>query len=88
MWKLVKVMGNSEFTNVMDIVSLLLIEKEDGSLSVNFHFNQDLLKNLGVNTNALLENLDLDVLRSFSEHVFLVLVELIEDDDRHDYIKA
>lgn len=81
-------MGNSEFTNVMDIVSLLLIEKEDGSLSVNFHFNQDLLKNLGVNTNALLENLDLDVLRSFSEHVFLVLVELIEDDDRHDYIKA
>ena len=81
-------MGNSEFTNVMDIVSLLLIEKEDGSLSVNFHFNQDLLKNLGVNTNALLENLDLDVLKSFSEHVFLVLVELIEDDDRHDYIKA
>jgi hypothetical protein len=66
----------------------LLLEKEDGSLSVNFHFNQDLLKNLGVNTNALLENLDLDVLRSFSEHVFLVLVELIEDDDRHDYIKA
>ena len=81
-------MENNDFVNVMDIVSLLLIEKEDGSLSVNFHFNQDLLKNLGVNTNALLENLDLDVLRSFSEHVFLVLVELIEDDDRHDYIKA
>ena len=81
-------MENNDVVNVMDIVSLLLIEKEDGSLSVNFHFNQDLLKNLGVNTNALLENLDLDVLRSFSEHVFLVLVELIEDDDRHDYIKA
>ena len=81
-------MENNDFVNVMDIVSLLLIEKEDGSLSVNFHFNQDLLKNLGVNTNALLENLDLDVLKSFSEHVFLVLVELIEDDDRHDYIKA
>ena len=81
-------MENNDFVNVMDIVSLLLIEKEDGSLSVNFHFNQDLLKNLGVNTNALLENLDLDVLKSFSEHVFLVLVELIEDDDRYDYVKA
>ena len=81
-------MENNDVVNVMDIVSLLLIEKEDGSLSVNFHFNQDLLKNLGVNTNALLENLDLDVLKSFSEHVFLVLVELIEDDDRYDYVKA
>ena len=88
MWKLVKAMENSEFTNIMNIVSLLLLEKEDGSLAVNFHFNEDLLKDLGVNTNILLENLDLDVLRSFSEHVFLVLEALIEEDDRHDYIKA
>jgi small nuclear ribonucleoprotein (snRNP)-like protein len=41
-----------------------------------------------VNAKVLLENLDLGVLRSFSEHVFLVLEALIEDDDRHDYIKA
>ena len=88
MWKLVKAMENSEFTNIMNIVSLLLLEKEDGSLAVNFHFNEDLLKDLGVNTNVLLENLDLGVLRSFSEHVFLVLEALIEEDDRHDYIKA
>lgn len=81
-------MENSEFTNIMNIVSLLLLEKEDGSLAVNFHFNEDLLKDLGVNTSILLENLDLDVLRSFSEHVFLVLEALIEEDDRHDYIKA
>ena len=81
-------MESNDVVNVMDIVSLLLIEKEDGSLSVNFQFNEDLLNNLGVNAKVLLENLDLGVLRSFSEHVFLVLEALIEDDDRHDYIKA
>ena len=81
-------MENNDVVNVMDIVSLLLIEKEDGSLSVNFQFNEDLLNNLGVNAEVLLENLDLGVLRSFSEHVFLVLEALIEEDDRHDYIKA
>ena len=81
-------MENNDVVNVMDIVSLLLIEKDDGSLTVNFQFNEDLLNNLGVNTNVLLENLDLGVLRSFSEHVFLVLEALIEEDDRHDYIKA
>ena len=81
-------MENNDVVSVMDIVSLLLLEKEDGSLTVNFQFNEDLLNNLGVNAKVLLENLDLGVLRSFSEHVFLVLEALIEDDDRHDYIKA
>jgi hypothetical protein len=81
-------MENNDVVSVMDIVSLLLLEKEDGSLAVNFQFNEDLLNNLGVNAKVLLENLDLSVLRSFSEHVFLVLEALIEDDDRHDYIKA
>lgn len=81
-------MENNDVVSVMDIVSLLLLEKEDGSLAVNFQFNEDLLNNLGVNAKVLLENLDLGVLRSFSEHVFLVLEALIEDDDRHDYIKA
>jgi hypothetical protein len=81
-------MENNDVVSVMDIVSLLLLEKDDGSLTVNFQFNEDLLNNLGVNAKVLLENLDLSVLRSFSEHVFLVLEALIEDDDRHDYIKA
>jgi small nuclear ribonucleoprotein (snRNP)-like protein len=81
-------MESNDVVSVMDIVSLLLLEKEDGSLAVNFQFNEDLLNNLGVNAKVLLENLDLGVLRSFSEHVFLVLEALIEDDDRHDYIKA
>jgi hypothetical protein len=81
-------MESNDVVSVMDIVSLLLLEKEDGSLAVNFQFNEDLLNNLGVNAKVLLENLDLSVLRSFSEHVFLVLEALIEDDDRHDYIKA
>jgi hypothetical protein len=81
-------MENNDVVSVMDIVSLLLLEKDDGSLTVNFQFNEDLLNNLGVNAKVLLENLDLSVLRSFSEHVFLVLEALIEDDDRHGYIKA
>ena len=77
-------MGNSEFTNVMDIVSLLLIEKEDGSLSVNFQFNEDLLNNLGVNAEELLETVDRELLAKFSEHVFLTIDSL---SDKDEYIK-
>ena len=77
-------MENNDVVNVMDIVSLLLIEKEDGSLSVNFQFNEDLLNNLGVNAEELLETVDRELLAKFSEHVFLTIDSLMDKDE---YIK-
>ena len=77
-------MENNDVVNVMDIVSLLLIEKEDGSLSVNFQFNEDLLNNLGVNAEELLETVDLELLTKFSEHVFLTIDSV---SDKDEYIK-
>ena len=77
-------MENNDVVNVMDIVSLLLIEKEDGSLSVNFQFNEDLLNNLGVNAEELLGTVDRELLAKFSEHVFLTIDSL---SDKDEYIK-
>ena len=77
-------MESNDVVSVMDIVSLLLLEKEDGSLSVNFQFNEDLLNNLGVNAEELLETVDRELLAKFSEHVFLTIDSL---SDKDEYIK-
>lgn len=77
-------MENNEIVNVMNVVSLLLIEKEDGSLSVNFQFDEDLLTSLGVSTEELLGTVDRELLAKFSEHVFVTLDRLMDKDD---YIK-
>lgn len=77
-------MENNDVVNVMDIVSLLLIEKDDGSLTVNFQFNEDLLNNLGVNAEELLVAVDRELLAKFSEHVFVTIDSLMDKDE---YIK-
>ena len=77
-------MENNDVVNVMDIVSLLLIEKDDGSLTVNFQFNEDLLNNLGVNSDELLVAVDRELLAKFSEHVFVTIDSLMDKDE---YIK-
>ena len=77
-------MENNDVVSVMDIVSLLLIEKDDGSLSVNFQFNEDLLNNLGVNAEELLVAVDRELLAKFSEHVFVTIDSLMDKDE---YIK-
>ena len=81
---MVKVMENNDVVNVMDIVSLLLIEKDDGSLTVNFQFNEDLLNNLGVDAEELLVAVDRELLAKFSEHVFVTIDSLMDKDE---YIK-
>lgn len=77
-------MENNDVVNVMDIVSLLLIEKDDGSLTVNFQFNEDLLNNLGVDAEELLVAVDRELLAKFSEHVFVTIDSLMDKDE---YIK-
>ena len=77
-------MENNDIVNIMDIVSLLLIEKDDGSLTVNFQFNEDLLNNLGVDAEELLVAVDRELLAKFSEHVFLTIDSLMDKDE---YIK-
>lgn len=77
-------MENNDVVNVMDIVSLLLIEKDDGSLTVNFQFNEDLLNNLGVDADELLVAVDRELLAKFSEHVFVTIDSLMDKDE---YIK-